>query len=151
MIVGAKFLAALAAGSQQRLRNLAIRVALALAAALSAAIGLGFATCALFEAWRLQYGIINAAIGLSAIYFILAGILYLCSGRIGLAPRAAPVSAPAAGLAGDVEALKALGAQAGANSQGAALALGVELAKQLTPLQLALLSLLSGFVAGRRL
>ena len=88
-----KFLSALAAGSQQRLRRFAIRAALALAAALSAAIGLGFATYALFEAWRLQYGIINAAIGLSAIYFILAGVLYLCCGRIGLAPPAAPTSA----------------------------------------------------------
>jgi hypothetical protein len=151
VIAGAKFLSALAAGSQQRLRRVAIRAALVFAAALSAAIGLGFATYALFEAWRLQYGIINASIGLSVIYFILAAILYLSCRRIGLASPAPPTSALAEGLTGDVEALKAAGAHAGANSQGAALALGVELAKQLTPLQLAMLSLLSGFVAGRRL
>jgi hypothetical protein len=147
VIAGMRFLSTLAAGSQQRLRRLAIRGALVFSAALSAAIGLGFATYALFAAWRLQYGIINASIGLSAIYFILAGILYLCCRRIGLAPPAAPTSALAEGLTGDVETLKA----AGANSQGAALALGVELAKQLTPLQLAMVALLSGFVAGRRL
>jgi hypothetical protein len=146
VIAGMKFLSTLAAGSQQRLRRFAIRGALALAAALSAAIGLGFATYALFAAWRLQYGTINASIGLSAIYFILAGILYLCCRRIGLASPAVRTSALAEGLTGDLDTLKA-----GANSQGAALALGVELAKQLTPLQLAMLSLLSGFVAGRRL
>jgi hypothetical protein len=147
VIAGMKFLSTLAAGSQQRLRRFAIRGALAFAAALSAAIGLGFATYALFEAWRLQYGTINASIGLSAIYFIVAGILYLCCRRIGLAPPAVSTSALAESLPGDAETLKA----AGANAQGAALALGVELAKQLTPLQLAMLSLLSGFVAGRRL
>jgi hypothetical protein len=147
VIAGIKFLSTLAAGSQQRLRRLAIRAALVFAAALSAAIGLGFATYALFAAWRLQYGIINAWIGLSAIYFILAGVLYLCCRRIGLASPALPTSALAGGLTGDAETLKA----AGANSQGAALALGVELAKQLTPLQLAMVALLSGFVAGRRL
>jgi hypothetical protein len=151
VIAGIKFLSTLAAGSQQRLRRLAIRAAFVFAAALSAAIGLGFATYALFAAWRLQYGIINASIGLSAIYFILAGVLYLCCGRIGLTPPAKPASALAGGLSGDAEGLKAAAMQAGLSSQGAALAAGVELAKQLTPLQLVMLSALSGFVAGRRL
>jgi hypothetical protein len=146
-----KFLSALAAGSQQRLQRFALRAALALAAGLSAAIGLGFASYALFEVWRLHYGTINASIGLSAIYFILAGVLYLCCGRIGLTPPAKPASAPARGLSGDAEGLKAAAMQAGLSSQGAALAAGVELAKQLTPLQLVMLSALSGFVAGRRL
>ena len=151
MIAGMKFLSALAAGSQQRLRTFAIRAALALAAVLSAAIGLGFASYALFEAWRLHYGAINASIGLSAIYFVLAGILYLCCGRIGLAPAAPPTSALAGGLSSDAEGLKAAAMQAGLSSQAAALAAGAELAKQLTPLQLVMLSALSGFVAGRRL
>jgi hypothetical protein len=151
VIAGMKFLSTLAAGSQQRLRRFAIRAALALAAVVSAAIGLGFASYALFEVWRLHYGAINASIGLSAIYFILAGVLYLCCGRIGLAPPAPPTSALAGGLSGDAEGLKAAAMQAGLSSQGAALAAGVELAKQLTPLQLVMLSALSGFVAGRRL
>ena len=147
-----KFLSDLAAGSRQRLQRFAVRAALALAAVLSAAIGLGFASYALFEVWRLHYGAINASIGLSAIYFILAGVLYLCCGRIGLmTPPAKPASALAGGLGGDAEGLKAAAMQAGLSSQGAALAAGVELAKQLTPLQLVMLSALSGFVAGRRL
>jgi len=37
------------------------------------------------------------------------------------------------------------------DSDAAALAVGVQIAKQLTPLQLALLAAISGFIAGRRL
>ena len=106
-------------------------------------------TYALFEAWRLQYGAVNAALGLGAIYFLLAGILYLCSLRVGASPRTAPKSKPS-GLDDNLDGLKAA-AQANAAPQTAALAMGVELAKQLTPLQLAMLAALSGFVAGRRL
>jgi hypothetical protein len=145
-----KFLSVLAASSQRHMRRLLIRAALALASALAAAIGLGFATCALFHVWRMQYGVVDAAIGLSAIYLILAGVLYLCSRSIGPARSAPSTSTLSAGLAGDAEALKA-GAQASGASQAAALAAGVELAKQLTPLQLTMLAVLSGFVAGRRL
>ncbi|WP_158813555.1 hypothetical protein [Methylocapsa sp. S129] len=140
-----KFLSVLAAGSQRRMRSFFIRAALALAGALSGAVGLGFATYALFYAWRLQYGVVNASIGLSAIYLILAGVLYLCSRSVGRAPIPQPTSA----LSGDPEA--ALKAQAGGAPQVAALAAGVELAKHLTPLQFAMLAALSGFVAGRRL
>ena len=144
-----KFLSVLAAGSQRRMRSFFIRAALALAGALSGAVGLGFATYALFYAWRLQYGVVNASIGLSAIYLILAGVLYLCSRSVGRAPIPQPTSALSGELSGDAEA--ALKAQAGGASQAAALAAGVELAKHLTPLQFAMLAALSGFVAGRRL
>jgi hypothetical protein len=145
-----KFLSVLAAGSQLRLRRFVVRVALALGSALSAAIGLGFGTYALFYAWRAQYGVIDASIGLGAIYFIASGILYLCYRRAGMSSFSQPNPALSPGLTRDAEALKA-GAQAAGASQAAALALGVEVAKQLTPLQLAMLSVLTGFVAGRRL
>lgn len=145
-----KLLSVLAANSQPLLRRFLIRAALALASALSAAVGLGFATYALFDAWRLQYGVVDAAIGLSAIYLVLAGVLYLCSRRVGLARSAQSSTALGLGLTADAEALKA-GVQPGGASQAAALAAGVELAKQLTPLQLTLLAALSGFAAGRRL
>ena len=144
------FLSALAEWPRQRLRRLFIRAALAFASALLAAIGLGFATYALFAALRLQYGVVNASIGLGAIYFILAGIVYLCSRRIGAKSANMKASAPISGLTADSEALKAA-AQSASEQQAAVLALGIELAKQLTPVQLAVLGLLSGFVAGRKL
>jgi hypothetical protein len=146
-----KFLSVLASSAQLRVRSAANRVALALASAFCAAIGIAFATYALFRALEAQYGVINASIGLSAIYFILALILYLFSRRVGLAPRVqSAFTQDAASAIGEADALKA-NMQSAASSQAAALALGAEFAKQLTPLQLAMLSALSGFVAGRRL
>jgi len=145
-----KFLSVLAASSQRRVRRFFLCAALALASVLSGVVGLGFATYALFEAWRLQYGIVNAALGLSAIYIILATILYLCFLRVGAKPR--PVASSDLGRASDqnLDAVKAAAQAAGA-PQAAALAMGVELAKQMSPLQLAMLAVFSGFIAGRRL
>lgn len=40
---------------------------------------------------------------------------------------------------------------ASGGSEAVALALGVEIAKQLTPLQLTMVAALSGFIAGRKL
>jgi lysylphosphatidylglycerol synthetase-like protein (DUF2156 family) len=134
-----KVLSALAADAQQSVRRLIICACLAFAAVLSGAIGLGFATYALFVGVRLQYGAIAAAAVLAAFYLIVAGIFFLLYRR---ASRAA-----------SREAAKRLNAAAQAASapQAAAVTMGLELAKQLTPLQLALLAALSGFVAGRRL
>jgi hypothetical protein len=145
-----KFLSVLAASSQRRARRFFLCAALALASVLSGAVGLGFATYALFEAWRQQYGIVNAALGLGAIYIILAVILYLCCLRVGAKPR--PAANSDLGSASDqtLDAVKAA-AQADGAPQAAALAMGVELAKQMSPLQLAMLAVLSGFIAGRRL
>ena len=142
-----KFLSALAATSQRRMRRFVIGAALAAASGLAAVVGLGFATYALFEAWRLQYGVVNAALGLSAIYFLLAGVLYLCSRRAG---GNSPAPAAALPLTDNADALRAA-SQAGGSPQAAALAMGVELAKQMSPVQLAALAVLSGFIAGRRL
>lgn len=145
-MAGIKFLSALAASSQERVRRLAVRLALLLASILSAVVGLGFGTHALYYAWRVQYGAINASIGVGAIYLAIAIVLYLCSRRGGKWSS----DPPSLGLRSNADALTA-GAQAAGASQAAALGLGVELAKQLTPLQLVMLSALSGFVAGRRL
>jgi hypothetical protein len=140
-----KFLSALAASSQRRLRRYLICAALVFASVLSGAIALGFATYALFETWRLQYGVVHAALGLAALYFIVAVILYLCFLRVGTVKNSAP-TVPDAKL----DALAAA-AQANAQPQAAALAMGLELAKQMSPLQLTMLAALSGFIAGRRL
>jgi hypothetical protein len=144
-----KFLSVLAASAQGRARRFFLCATLVLASALSGAIGLGFATYALFETWRLQYGTVNAALGLSAIYIVLAVILYLCCLRLGARPRAAP-TASGIGPGDNSDSMKAATQAAGA-PQAAALAMGVELAKQMSPLQLAMLAALSGFIAGRRL
>jgi hypothetical protein len=145
-----RLLSVLAAGSQQLARRVFVRAALAFACALSGAIGLAFATYALFEALRLQYGVINASIGLGAIYLVAAGLLYLCYRRAGSTPVANALSGLSQGRARNAEALKAA-AQASEAPQAAALALSIELVKQMTPLQLTMLAVISGFVAGRRL
>jgi hypothetical protein len=147
VIPGLNFLTALAAGSQRRLHNVALRAALALAGALFAVVGLGFATYALFYAWKLQYGPIYAALGLSVIYFVVALILLLCVRRVGATPPSA-ANRPAAGLTGASDFLQRGQAQ---DAQAAALSAGAEIARRLTPTQLALLAAISGFVAGRKL
>jgi hypothetical protein len=126
-------LSVLAAGAQQLARHALVRTALAFACALSGAIGLGFATYALLEALRLQYGVVDALFGLAAIYLIVAGILYLCYRRA--EPR--PVADAAA--------------RANEAPQALALAMSAELVKQMTPVQLTALAMISGFVVGRRL
>ena len=144
-----KFLSVLAAQTQQRLRRFIVCASLAFAAALTGAIGLGFATYALFQELRLGYGAINAAIVLAALYLVVAGLLALLARRAGRPARADASSPPQAASA--VPDPPSAAAQAGGAPQAAALAMGIELAKQLTPLQLTLLAVLSGFVAGRRL
>ena len=136
--------------TRQLARRVLVRVALAFSCALSGIVGLGFATCALFEALRPLYGVLNALLGLGAIYLIVAGILYLCYRDA--APR--PVADTTAGLnRGRPRGAEAINAAARANEapQALALAMSAELVKQMTPLQLTALAMISGFVAGRRL
>jgi ABC-type siderophore export system fused ATPase/permease subunit len=141
---------ALAARSRGRMRRLIICAALAAAGALSGVVGLAFASCALFEAWRLQYGVVTASIGLSVIYLVVALILFLCIRMVG-APRSATASLRSDEASAGVAAALKSTASASDPSDAAALAVGVQIAKQLTPLQLALLAAISGFIAGRRL
>jgi hypothetical protein len=145
-----RLLSVLAAGSRELARRVVVRAALAVACALSAAIGLGFATDALFAALRTQYGVVNASIGLGAIYLIVAGVLYLCYRRAGSRPVANASSGLSRGRAGNAEALNAV-ARASEAPQAAVLAMSAELVKQMTPLQPTMLAVISGLVAGRRL
>ena len=107
-----------------------------------------FATGALFEQWRSQYGLVNASLGLGAIYLLLSGILYLCCRRVDLAPFAKAHSSET--LHGGAYILGAA-AEASGVRQAAALAIGAEIAQQMTPLQLTMIAAISGFAAGRKL
>jgi hypothetical protein len=143
-------LSVLAAGSRQLARRVVVRVALASACALSGTIGLGFATGALFESLRLQFGVVTTLFGLGAIYLIVAGILYLCYRRAGSRPVANASSGLNRGRNLNAEAVNAA-ARASEAPHAGALAMSAELVKQMTPLQLTMLAAISGFVAGRRL
>jgi hypothetical protein len=145
-----RLLSVLAAGSQQLARRVLVRTALAFACALSGTIGLAFATYALFEALRLQSGVVNAAIALGATYLIVAGILYLCYYLAEPRPVGNASAGVSRGAVGNAEALNAA-ARAREAPQAVALAMSAELVKQMTPLQLTMLAVISGFVAGRRL
>jgi len=142
-----KVLSALAADAQQGLQRLIVSTGLALAAVLAAAVGLGFATSSLFVALRAQYGAVIAALIVSVIYFVIAALLFFLSRRAG---RRTPMREAREQLRQAGEKLSAEADTADA-PQVAAMAAGLELAKQMTPLQLTLLAALSGFVAGRRL
>ena len=145
-----RLLSVLAAGSQQLARRVLVGAALAVACTLSGAVGVGFATYALFEALRLSYRVVIASIGLGAIYLIAAGVLYLCYRRTGSRPFASASSGLSRGPAGNAEALS-VATRASGGPQAAALSIGAELVKQMTPLQLTMLAVIAGFVAGRRL
>ena len=145
-----RLLSVLAAGSQQLARRVLVGAALAVACALSGAVGVGFATYALFEALRLSCGVVNASIGLGATYLIAAGVLYLCYRRTGSRPFPSASSGLSRGPAGKAEALS-VAARASGAPQAATLVIGAELVKQMTALQLTMLAVIAGFVAGRRL
>ena len=138
------YLSALAARSRNHVRRMVICAALATAGALSGVVAIAFATCALFEAWRAQYGVVSASIGLSTIYLVAAAVLFLCVRLVG---GRRSTTAPFRSR----EEAAAVAAAASPAPDAAALAAGVEIAKRLTPLQLALLAAISGFIAGRRL
>ena len=143
-------LSVLTAGSRQLVRRVLVRAALALAFALSGAIVAGFATFALFVTLRLQYGVVNAAIGLGAIYLVVASVLYLCYRCAGTKAGANASSGLSRGPTGNAAAFNAA-ARASEAPQAVALAMSAEFIKQMTPLQLMMLAVISGFVAGRRL
>jgi MFS family permease len=145
-------LSAMAGRARRGLRRAAIRAALALGGTLSALAAVGFATCALFEAWRAQYGAVIAALAVSGVYLVLAALLFLCLRLLGgeKPPAAAGPPPPPPPPAREDEAAKAA-RPTGAESEAAALAVGVEIAKTLTPLQLTIVAAISGFIAGRKL
>ena len=145
-----RLLSVLAAGSQHFARRLFVRAVLAFACGLSGTIGLGFESYALFEALRLRYGVVNASIGLGAIYLVGAGILYLCYRRAGPRPVAVTASELNRRQTRNAEAINAA-ARASEAPRAAAQAMSAELVKQMTPLQLTMLAAICGFVAGRKL
>jgi hypothetical protein len=141
---------ALAAASQKYAQRLAARMALTCAGAAAGLVGLGFATWALFAALRAQYGLVEAAAAIGAIYLILAGVLFAWRGAVGsaaLRDTRSPGDRRLAAGAADAAA-KQLQTDA---AQAATLALGMEVTKQLTPVQLILVAALTGFVAGRKI
>jgi hypothetical protein len=140
---------ALIAPSQKYAQRLVARMALACAGAAAGAVGLGFATYAFFAALRAQYGAVEAAAAIAATYLILAGILLAWRGVIGsTASRGAPTLPTR--LAADASQRTAKQLQTDA-AQAATLALGMEVSRQLTPVQLILVAALTGFVAGRKI
>jgi len=129
-----RLLSVLAAGSQQLAQRILVRTAPAFACALSGTIGMGFATYALFESMRLQYGVINALFELGTIYLIVAGIHFLCYRRAGSRPFANAFFGPKRGRVPNAEAANVVVRPSEA-PQAVALAMSAEFVKQMTPLQ----------------
>ena len=136
------------AGPRKQVRRLLAGVALSCAGAAFGSVGLGFATWALFVTIRAQYGVADAAAAIAAIYLVLAVALLAWRGKI------APVAAAETRSLGNRQSVKdttdRLARLIAAGSATRPLALGEELAEQLTPVQLVLLAALTGFVAGRK-
>jgi hypothetical protein len=140
----AQLLSTLAQGSRRHVRTLAAQAVLGLAAVAFASVGIAFATYALFEALRELYGAVHASLVVSAVYFIVAAIVSAISRRVGH-DRRPPKSAASESAPSPTRAAPSADAP-----QIAAIAMGLDLAKQMSPLQLTLLAALSGFIAGRR-
>jgi hypothetical protein len=141
---------ALTAASRKYARRLAARMALACAGAAAGVVGTAFATAALFAAIRAQYDVIDASAAIAALYLILAGVLFAWRGVVGTTEvRHGPVLDARQLARGAADAAtKQIDADA---AQTATLALGMNVARQLTPMQLILLAALTGFVAGRKI
>lgn len=126
------------AEARKRASRIVIRAALAGVSALLIMVALGFATSALLTALKSQFGRVEAPLLVAAIYLAAAAILYVI--RLFMRPKAATRVREAEKRAAAADL-----------SQTEALAFGMDFVKQLTPLQLVLIGVLSGFLAGRKL
>lgn len=140
------------AAAEQRLSNFVLGVGTAAAVALFAALSLGFGTFAAYVYLRAWHGRVFAALIVCAAY----GMLAIAIGAIGVARRrasrlrranaASPPTSPE-----DVDLLlQYLGAANGLQGQSALLA-ATRLGRELSPMQLLVLALIGGFIAGRKL
>jgi hypothetical protein len=149
-------LRALTAEPRKRLRRLITGAALACAGAAFGAVGLGFATWALFVTMQAQWGVADTAAAIAAGYFVVAIILFACRANV-VSPDASPMrsagidrSDEAIANAADSADALAKKIAAGNAARAGGFAASDELAKQLTPVQLVMLAALNGFISGRK-
>jgi hypothetical protein len=133
----------LANQGRRALRRLLPGIAAAVAAGLCALVSLGFATAAIFLVLRDAAGDTVAACGISALYAILALVAWMA-----VAPRRR-ASGPA--MSSEAQRLEALLSECGTAQDQAALLAAVRLGQSLSPAQSLAVTLIAGFLAGRRL
>ena len=140
------------ATAEQRLSNFARGVGAAAAVALFAAVSLGFGTFATYVYLRASQGRVVAALIVCAAYGMLAiaiwaiGVARRRASRLRRADAAPPPASPE-----NVDLLlQYLVAASGPQGQSALLA-ATRLGRELSPMQLLVLALIGGFIAGRKL
>jgi len=138
-------LAALTQEPRRRARRAFLAAILGVCGALFGAVCLGFATLALFEFVRALYGAVIGALIVSGAYFFVS-IAFLIGAR-----RAGRDAGGARDIVREPGGAPGAEAKSEHATHAAVLAMGLDLAKKLTPLEIAVLAILSGFAAGRRL
>lgn len=143
----------LGALSERRVRDFSLGVGAVAVVALLGAVALGFGTLAAYVYFRASQGVVGAALIICFAYALLAILIgaaaMICRRAERLARGAASASTPASsenihsffqGLAG-----------AGAPKGREALLAAMQIGRELTPLQLIAIALISGFIVGRKL
>jgi len=136
----------MAAAAKRRLKDFLLSVAAATAAALFAAVSLGFGTFAAYIYLRALEGRVVAALIVCAAYGLLAitiGVIGAARQQSGRLRPAAAVSAPAS--RGNVDSLLQHLAAAGSAQDQQALDAAMRLGRKFSPMQLLALALIGGF------
>lgn len=134
---------------EQRVRDSMLGIAVMIVGALFATVSLGFGTFGAYVYVSESEGPVVTALIMSATYGLLAIVIWAvwaarrraAAGRRGAAAPANP---------GNVDWLQSL-AGAGTPEDQQALAAAMRLGRQLSPIQVLALALISGFIAGRKL
>lgn len=143
----------LSGAAERRLRDCLLGSILAVLGALFAAVSLGFATFAGYASLRASEGAVAAALIVCAAYGLFALSIWTIA-LLRRSSRRRPARAPAApapASPGSLEALLQSLNAGGAPQDQAALAVAMQLGRELSTMQLLAVALVGGFLAGRRL
>jgi hypothetical protein len=135
---------------EQRVRDSLLGIGVIIVSALFATVSLGFGTFGAYVYVSESEGPVVTALILCALYGLLAFVIWAvwaARRRAALGRRAA--AAPT--TPGNVDSLIQSLAGAGAPEDQQALAAAMRLGRQLSPIQILALALISGFIAGRKL
>jgi hypothetical protein len=140
------------ARAERRLSNFVLGVGAAAAVALFASVSLGFGTFAAYVYLRASQGRVVAALIVCAAYGMFAIAIWTIEGarRRASRLRRADAASPPTSLENVDLLLQYLGAANGPQGQSALLA-ATRLGRELSPMQLLVLALIGGFIAGRKL
>jgi len=142
----------LGALTERRFRDFSLGVGAVAVVALLGAVGLGFGTLAAYVYFRPSQGVVGAALIICFAYALLAILIGAAAmirrraERLACGAASAPTPAPSENIHSFFQGL----AGAGAPKDREALLAAMQIGRELTPLQLLAIALISGFIVGRK-